>query len=130
MALTQIISKVDLGTWLSTNTSNQNYTFLTAKKDTAAAGDVVDSKDVKNITIALGLDSGIQNHPIIIQKVTLRYDDAKYGDEEVDGKVIFTKLVNIPSTFYIKVVSVETEQGQFSEGNVAISISLDNVKLL
>lgn len=130
MAVTQIIPKISLGTWVSTSLSNKHFCYLTAKKNTSVEGDTIDSSKVRLITLAIGADSGVQNHPIIVQRVTLSYNDAQYGDPEIDDKVAFARLLNLPDTFYIKVLSVDDGQKEYTSGDVAISISTEGISLI
>lgn len=129
MALTKILEKVTLNTWFKTDIENFNYCYLVAKKEEKQDADVVDSKKVNKINLVIGIDSGVENHPIIISRVTLTFTDAYYNDPIIDNQVVFAQLTNIPSSFYIKVVSVEDTQMQYNEGSVAISISTNGLKL-
>ena len=129
MALTKILEKVTLNTWFKTDIKDFNYCYLVAKKEEKQATDVVDSKRVNKVNLVIGIDSGVENHPIIISRVTLTFTDAYYNDPIIDNQVVFAQLTNIPSSFYIKVVSVEDTQMQYSKGNVAISISTNGLKL-
>lgn len=129
MALTKILEKVTLNTWFKTDIDDFNYCYLLAKKEEKQTTDVVDSKKVNKINLVFGIDSGIENHPIIISRITLSFTDAYYNDPTIDKQVVYAQLTNIPSSFYIKVVSVEDEKMQYSEGSVAISISTNGLKL-
>lgn len=129
MALTKILEKVTLNTWFKTDIDDFNYCYLLAKKEEKQSTDVVDSKKVNKINLVFGIDSGVENHPIIISRITLSFTDAYYNDPTIDKQVVYAQLTNIPSSFYIKVVSVEDEKMQYSEGSVAISISTNGLKL-
>ena len=130
MAVTQIINKVTLGQWLSTDIGTDNYCYLIAKKEAKGANDTIDPAKVVRIALAIGIDSGVTNHPIIVQRVNLSFNDAQYMDAEIDKKIVFTKLANIPSNFYIKVLSVDDGQKEITSGSVAISVSTNAMKLL
>lgn len=129
MALTKILEKVTLNTWFKTNIDDFNYCYLVAKKEEKQPTDAVDSKKVNKINLVLGIDSGVENHPIIISRITLSFTDSYYNDSVIDKQVVYAQLTNIPSSFYIKVVSVEDETKQYTQGNVSISISTNGLKL-
>lgn len=129
MALAKIITKVDLGTWLQTDIDECNNCFLVVAKETSVQGDVIDSKNINNIVIELGVDSGVTNHPIPVRRISLSFNDASYNDEELDNKVVYAQLTNLPSSFYIKITSVDDGKVRYSSGKVALSVSTNGVKL-
>ena len=129
MALTKILNKVSLNTWYETNIENFNYCNIVVKKETKAASDIVDSSKIVRVAIGLGADSGVAGHPIIIQRINLSFNDADYGDPVIDKQVIFAQLKNIPSSFYIKVLSVDDGKKPYTSGDVSLSISTEGVKL-
>ena len=129
MALTKILDKIALNTWYKTDIDDFNYCYLVAKKEAKQESDVVDSKNVIRIAIALGVDSGVAQHPVIISRTSLSFTDAQYNDPVIDKQVVFSQLTNIPSSFYIKVLSVDDGRKEYTSGNVSISLSTDGVKL-
>lgn len=129
MAVTQIINKVTLGQWLQTDIGTDNYCYLIAKKESKSVSDIIDCDKVVRIALAIGIDCGFNSHPLIVQRVNLSFNDANYMDEMLDKKVVFAKLSNIPSNFYIKVLSVDDGQKEITSGSVAISISTNAMKL-
>ena len=130
MALTKILDKIALNTWYKTDIDDFNYCYLVAKKEAKQASDIIDSKDVNKLTFVLGIDSGIENHPIIIYRKTLSFADAYYNDPAIDKQVVFAQLTNIPSSFYIKILSVEGSIKEYTSGNVSISVSTNGLKLI
>lgn len=130
MALTKIITQATLGTWLQTSINDFNYCYLVAKKETPTKTDTLDVEKVKSMVIELGIDSGVENHPITIKRVTLSFKDALYRDEQLDNRVTYALLNNIPSSFYIKVLSVNDGDKDYFEGKVSISVATNGLKLL
>ena len=129
MALTKILDTIALNTWYQTDIDDFNYCYLVAKKEATKSTDVVDSKHIVRIAIALGVDSGVSGHPVIIHKINLSFTDAQYSDPIIDKQVVFSQLTNIPSSFYIKVIAVDDNKTTYTSGNVAISLSTNGVKL-
>jgi len=130
MALSNIISKITLGEWLQTDSDNFNYCYLIAIKGTKQEGDTIDPKDVRRITFELGIDCGISQKPLTIQRFTINFNDEISPNNELNDIARGVRLTNIPNEFYIKVVSVDDGKKEIAEGTVAIEINMNSMQLV
>lgn len=132
MALSKIIEKITLGEWLETDLDNQSYAYLIAVKATQAQeGDVVAPKDVRNIIFELGIESGVTNKPLTIQRVVLNFNDEISPNNELNEIARGAKLTHLPGDkIYIKAISVDNGKEEIKTGTVNISVNINSMKLI
>ena len=130
MAVSKILSKLTLGQWLKTDIGNSNYCYLIAVKGQKKEKDTIDPKDVRRITFELGIDSGIKNEPLTIQRVNLNYNDVISTNSPLNGIAQGVRLQNVPNEFYIKAVSVDDGLKEITSGTVSIELNLNSIKLV
>jgi hypothetical protein len=132
MALSKIIEKITLGQWLETDLDDQNYAYLIAVKATQAQeGDVVAPKDVRNIIFELGIESGVTNKPLTIQRVVLNFNDEISPNNELNEIARGAKLAHLPGDkIYIKAISVDNGKEEIKSGTVNISVNINSMKLV
>lgn len=132
MALSKIIEKITLGQWLETDLDDQNYAYLIAVKATQAQeGDVVAPKDVRNIIFELGIESGVTNKPLTIQRVVLNFNDEISPNNDLNEIARGAKLTHLPGDkIYIKAISVDNGKEEIKSGTVNISVNINSMKLV
>lgn len=130
MALSKIISKLTLGQWLQTDIDGFNYCYLIAVKGTKQASDTIDPKDVRRITMEIGIDCGVTGKPLTIQRVNINFNDEISPNNELNDLVRAVRLTNVPNEFYIKVVSVDDGKKEITEGSVSIEINVNSMQLV
>lgn len=130
MALSKIISKLTLGQWLQTDIDGFNYCYLIAVKGTKQASDTIDPKDVRRITLEIGIDCGVVGKPLTIQRVNINFNDEISPNNELNDLVRAVRLTNVPNEFYIKVVSVDDGKKEITEGSVSIEINVNSMQLV
>ena len=132
MALSKIIEKITLGEWLETDLDNQSYAYLIAVKATQAQeGDIVAPKDVRNIIFELGIESGVTNKPLTIQRVVLNFNDEISPNNELNDIARGAKLTHLPGDkIYIKAISVDNGKEEIKSGTVNISVNINSMKLV
>lgn len=130
MSVTNIIKKVKLNNeWLSVNLGNHNDFFLIAIKGNKEKKDTIDPKDIIKVRFEIGIDSGIKDRPLTIQFVTLNFNDVTSSSNDLNKITAFIKIMNNPSQFYIRPVSIDTVDKTLTSGDVAISVNVNAVNL-
>ena len=125
MAVSNIITKISLNNmWQQVDFGTDNSFYLIAIKDKKSAADTIDSKDVQLIKIAIAIDSGVNKQPIAIQYLTLNFKDSINGELST-----FIKCDGLSGKFYIKVLSIETENQRFTEGRTSIGLNINTMKI-
>lgn len=132
MALSKIIEKITLGEWLETDLDDQSYAYLIAiKAASAQEGDVIAPKDVRQIIFELGIESGVANKPLTIQRVVLNFNDEISPDNDLNEIARGAKLTHLPGDkIYIKAISVDNGKEEIKSGTVNISVNINSMKLI
>lgn len=129
MAVSKIIEKITIGDWKKTDIDSLNSCYLIAVKGDKQASDEIDPKDIIRISFEIGIDCGITNKPMTINRVNISFKDIISPNNELNNKVAFALLTNIPSEFYIRVIAIDDGKKQIEEGSVNISINTNPLKL-
>ena len=66
---------------------------------------------------------------LIISVVRSFPADITSGNNELNKITAFTRLVNIPNTFYIRAVAIQTDNGQIDKGETSISVNVNALDL-
>lgn len=114
--------------WTKVTLTHNNF-YLIAIKEEKYETDVIDSQDAKNLTFEIGIDSGINDSPLTIQYVTVYFEDITSGDNELNKITGFTRIVNFPKVFYIRPVSINDGSKNITDGEVSISVNINEVDL-
>lgn len=132
MALSKIMNKITLGEWLETDLDNQSYAYLIAvKANDIQEGDVISPKEVKRIIFELGIESGVENEPLTIQRCSLNFSEEISPNNALNEIARGAKLVNVPGDkIYIRIVSVDDGKKEITSGSVNISININSMKLV
>ena len=127
--VSNIISRLKLQDWREVNLKSFNDCYIIAIKDKSFKKDTVNVDCVNKITFELGIDCGIKNNPLTISYFTLDFNDITSGNNELNKITAFTRLVNIPNTFYIRAVAIQTDNGQIDKGETSISVNVNAIDL-
>ena len=129
MAVSKIIDRLTLGTWLKTNIDDFNSCYVIAIKGTKNKADTIDVDKVSRISFELGIDSGIKNEPLPIGRVNIGFKDVSTVSDSLKGKIGGALASRIPSEFYIRATSVDVDMREVKSGTVSISVNLNSLKL-
>lgn len=126
MAVKKVLSNIKIGgEW--TEVSDAGNCYVIAVKENKVASTTVLPENVKIITFELGIDSGITNKPISISRFSINFNDYTSSDASVNAITGFMKLTNVPSTVYLRVLSVDDGQKQITSGESSISININTI---
>ena len=129
MAAKNIYGNINFNNLWTKVTLTHNDFYLIAIKEEKYETDVIDSQDAKNLTFEIGIDSGIKDNPLTIQYVTIYFEDITSGDNELNKITGFTRLANFPDVFYIRPVSINDGTKNIREGEVSISVNINEFDL-
>mgnify|MGYP003320131925 CR=1 FL=1 len=131
MAVAELISKVTMdGTWTSLDLNGHNHFYLIAIKGDKENGDVIDPKEVDQITFEIAVDSGVEDKPITTQFVSLNFNEFTSSDKAFNEISAFKRILNSPEEIYIRPVSVHTvDDKTLTTGEVAIVVNVGPVTL-
>lgn len=125
-----ILNRIRLdGNWVSVNLGNFNDCYVIAIKNQSGKKDTVNPDEVKILTFEIGIDSGIKGSPISISRFSLNFNETSSSDVALDKITAFTRLLNIPSDFYLRAVSIDNGAKSLNKGETSISININPVNL-
>lgn len=128
--ITSVLSRIKLNKeWVTVDMSTFNDCYAVAVKETAGKNDTIDPETIKIITFEIGIDSGIKNKPITISRFSLNFNDVSSSDEETNKLTAFAKLSGLPTSFYIRPLSMDNGIKTITEGEVAIALNINPVQL-
>lgn len=81
---------------------------------------ITDNKNIKSITFETAIDSGVKNKPLLLPNIKLEFE------REVSG----VRLLNYPSTFYIRPIQVVDKNFKvFNVGKFDIEVNINALNL-
>jgi hypothetical protein len=122
--------KVD-GNWVAVDMGTFNDCYMIAIKEEMGKKDTINPIDVTSINFEIGIDSGIKNSPISISRFSINFNEVTSRDKTINKITGFTKLLNIPSNFYLRVVSINTKTSYngLTEGQTSIVLNINPLDL-
>lgn len=130
MGATNIIDSIVLdGEWQQVDNEGYNNFYVIGVKEDAQVTDTIDVKKVRLISLELGIDSGIENKPITIGRVTLNFGEETSSDPEINSRTAFTFLSRVPDVFYIRPISIDDGSKRYTDGSVSIGINVNAFKI-
>ena len=125
-----ILSRIRLNNnWVAVDMGSFNDCYIIAVKEDAGKKDTINPETIKIITFEIGIDSGIKNKPITISRFSLNFNEITSSDEMLNKVTAFTRLLNIPNSFYLRPISIDDGIKTISKGEVAIAININPVNL-
>ena len=116
-------SNIDSG-WVSSDIGENSGAYLIAIKGTAGKTDPLPIEDLRYMTIEVGIDSGIESHPIPVQRVSFRFD-SNSDDEALNNVATLGQLPKLPKagTFF-RVVAFSDTMREYKSGKMPVSINI------
>lgn len=129
--MTKIFKKITLnGDWKKVTLKKYNDFYLMAvKADKNAKKDTLNKDCVKKIRFEVAVDSGKKGKYMTVNYITLNFSDLSSSDTEFNMVSAITKVLNYPSTFYIKAIDMTGEASTVTEGRTSISVYLNELRL-
>ena len=131
MNTTKILANLDFSEgWaqISNIENNHGIYFMGLKGTPNPETDICDLNAVTKVVLALGVNSGLQDTPpIFIQNVVLDFTAITNIEDEKDTKTAIARVNTLPSSLYVKVVSIfddKQEYKRLEEGTLSVSINV------
>lgn len=123
---TQIMNKLDTSIgWLSaTNITGTHGCYVVGIKGTSSDGDLFNIEYLKYVVLEIGIDSGIENSPITLTRIKLNFSDETSSDKDLNEKTALSKLVQLPSTIYIRPVAFGDQVKEYTSGKMPVSVNV------
>ena len=127
----KVLSNITLDkSWTKVNLKKYNDFYLIAlKKDKTNKKDTLNKDCVKKIRFEVAIDSGKKNKYLTINYLTLNFNDLSSSDAELNNVSALTKVMNFPSTFYIRPIDMTGETSTVSEGRCSIEVYVNEMRL-
>lgn len=127
----KIFNKVTLNDgWKKVTLKKYNDFYLMAvKANKAGKKDTLDKDCVRKIRFEIAVDSGKKGKYMTINYVTLNFNDLSSSDATFNKISAVTKVLNYPSTFYIKAVDMTGDTSTVIEGTTSIEVFVNELRL-
>ena len=126
-----IINKLKLdGTWIKVSVNDNSFYLIAIKEKAKKLKEKeINSNDVDKISFELGIDSGIKDKPIIVNRVVLDFNDETSDNEDINSITAFTRVQGLPKEFYIRPIKIidytSTVYSKDIETTIAIKVNLN-----
>lgn len=121
-----IINKLKLdGTWIKVSVNDNSFYLIAIKEKAKKLKEKeIESSKVDKIYFELGIDSGIKDKPIIVNRVVLDFNDETSEDTDINLITAFTRVQGLPKEFYIRPTKIVTYNSIAYTENIETTISV------
>ena len=127
----KIFKQLELNSgWKKVELKEFNDLYLIAvKKDKDGKKDTLSKDCVKKIRFEIAIAGGKKGKYLNHSQVVLNFTDIVSNDAEFDKTVASAKLLNYPSTFYIRPISLTGETSVANKGRTSIDVYVNEMRL-
>lgn len=127
----KVLKNINLdGSWTKVNLKKYNDFYLVGlKKDKVGKKDTLNKDCVKKIRFEVAIDSGKKGKYLTTGYLNLSFTDLTSSDAEFNAVSALTKVVNYPSTFYIRAIDMTGETSVVNEGRCSIEVYVNEMRL-
>lgn len=116
--------------WKKVTLKKYNDFYLVAiKKEKDSKKDTLQKDCVRKIRFEVAVDSGKKGKYLTTNYITLNFNDLSSSDADFNKVTAITKVLNYPSTFYIKAIDMTGETSTATEGKTSIEIYVNELRL-
>lgn len=121
-----IINKLKLdGTWTKVNLNDDGLYLIAIKEKAKKLKEKeIESNKVNKIYFELGIDSGIKDKPITINRISLDFNDETSDNEDINSITAFTRVQGLPKEFYIRPIKIVTYDSVVYSKDIETGISI------
>lgn len=121
-----IINKLKLdGTWTKVNLNDDGLYLIAIKEKAKKLKEKeIESNKVNKIYFEIGIDSGIKDKPITINRISLDFNDETSDNEDINSITAFTRVQGLPKEFYIRPTKIVTYDSKAYTENIETTISV------
>jgi hypothetical protein len=118
MAAIKRIERTSIDGWKTFDVGENFGVYLIAIKGIKTDDDIMSIDELKNVVVEIGIDSGIPDSPIAIQRVNLQFNNSE------NKSVALGMTSKLPKdNTYIRVVAFSNGMAEKLEGSMPISIN-------
>ena len=128
----KVLNNITLdGSWKKVNLKKYNDFYLIAlKKDKMnLKKDTLNKECVKKIRFEIAIASGKKNKYLTTNYLTLNFNDMTSSDASLNNITALAKVLNFPSTFYIRPIDITGETSTVTEGRCSIEVYINEMRL-
>lgn len=115
--------------WKKVTLKKYNSFYLTAiKKDKSVKGSTLDKDCAKSIKFEIAVDSGKPGKLLTHSQIVLTFGNNISSDLDFNAIAATSKIVNCPSTFYIRPVEITGGFSIVNEGKTSIEVYLNELR--
>ena len=116
--------------WKKITLKKYNDFYLVAiKKEKDSKKDTLQKDCVKKIRFEVAVDSGKKGKYLTTNYITLNFNDLSSSDADFNKVTAITKVLNYPSTFYIKAIDMTGETSTAIDGSTSIEVFINELRL-
>lgn len=129
--MTKIFKRVVLNDgWKKVTLKKYNDFYLMAiKSDKVSKKDTLNKDCVRKIRFEIAVDSGKKGKYITVNYLTLNFNDFTSSDSAFNAVSAITKVLNYPSTFYIRAIDMTGESSTVVDGGTSIEVYVNELRL-
>ena len=129
--MTKIFKRVVLNDgWKKVTLKKYNDFYLMAiKSDKVSKKDTLNKDCVRKIRFEVAVDSGKKGKYITVNYLTLNFSDFTSSDSTFNAVSAITKVLNYPSTFYIRAIDMTGESSTVVDGGTSIEVYVNELRL-
>ena len=128
-----VINKLKLdGTWIKVSVNDNSFYLIAIKEKAKKLKEKekeIESNKVNKIYFEIGIDSGIKDKPIAINRISLDFNDETSDNEDINSITAFTRVQGLPKEFYIRPIKIidytSTVYSKDIETAIAIKVNLN-----
>lgn len=126
-----VINKLKLdGTWIKVSVNDNSFYLIAIKEKAKKLKEKeIESNKVNKIYFEIGIDSGIKDKPITINRISLDFNDETSDNEDINSITAFTRVQGLPKEFYIRPIKIidytSTVYSKDIETAIAIKVNLN-----
>ena len=116
--------------WKKITLKKHNDFYLVAiKKEKDSKKDTLQKDCVKKIRFEVAVDSGKKGKYLTTNYITLNFNDLSSSNADFNKITAITKVLNYPSTFYIKAIDMTGETSTAIDGRTSIEVFINELRL-
>lgn len=121
-----IINKLKLDeTWTKVNLNDDGFYLIAIKEKVKKLKEKeIESNKVNKVYFEIGIDSGIKDKYITVNRVVLDFNDETSDNEDINSITAFTRIQGLPKEFYIRPIKIVDYTSTIYSKDIEAAISI------
>ena len=128
----RVLSSINLDkSWTRVDLKKYNDFYLIGVKKDAInkKRDTLNKDCVRKIRFEVAIASGKKNKYLTVNYLTLNFNEMTSSDPALNNVTALTKVMNFPSSFYIRPIDMTGETSTVTEGRCSIEVYVNEMRL-